>query len=286
VSIFSRPQKRGDATWVKVVGLTPGAFHYRLALEAAEAKPNNIPLGDYYAAMLPIISERNSIAKWYFASLIAMLLYKLKLLSTFEIPFLTVNPEIVGFVIFSLFSFSSLIFSSHQAKINRAQSLFGEIFNKASGAKKQDLLLRFPEMYQAISYVNWLSLGPKYMYPLKSLPILQSANIILMLASSIILLIFNCWLVVSVTIDLYLFEMDGLGVWGKVALAGCWVALIMACLQPSNSYRKLWFSHYGLSQLLERYRKANPTRYRAYILRLAETEHGARVFQKDTNMTG
>ncbi|MEP5622348.1 MAG: hypothetical protein ABJP82_07175, partial [Hyphomicrobiales bacterium] len=202
-------------------------------------------------------------------------LLKLQVVVSVELPNVNLSPEAVGFILLLLFSIVAVLFSEVQSKVYRYQSLFEAVYNSSSAAKKQDLLLRFPRMFSGLQYENWLSARPRYMHPMKTFPKRLTLLLLLTLPVLLAFALGGFALLVSFSVDLWKFESNIVGIWGKLIVMSSWVFLVFALLMPTISYSKIKFEHYGMVDLLTRLQKRDPVRHAHFMRKIAKTSHGS-----------
>lgn len=263
--IFGPPPKRAENTLVKTVALTPKQLHFRLALENAEYDLEELPLDAYYSACDSVYDHRNR--TWYWSSIFggALFLYVTGVLKGFSFPSVELDSEVIGFALFALYSVTTLLYALAQSKVYRYQSLFEAVAEASSAARRQDYLLRYPRVFSGLMYSNWLTARPRYMHPRQAFPKRLVLLLVLTVPTLIAMILFVIWLLVTTTINLWQYDARALGNWGRVLVCVSWVGFIFAILVPTISYKKIYFDHFGLTELLGRYEKSNRSRYVHYI---------------------
>lgn len=284
---FRRPQaKRKPGTLTKSVWLSPKEVHYRLALERAELDASRIPFDEYYSALCEIVEKRDDISKWMLAALFALFLFKIRALIEFELPIVTVNPSVLGHIIFLAYAVSGLIFSSLQARIYQYQSVFEAAMDRSTGHDKQHMLLKYPKAYNVLLYHSWVSARPKYMHPKADWPVRMVIALLALLFFLVATLVFCAWIILSVTIELWQADAPGVGPWGRTLVGSSWAILIFSLLLPTISFRKIEFEHYGLVELLGRLQGRDPDRHRYYSALIGHTEHVRTTFKSEGQTRG
>lgn len=269
---FGAPPKRRKDSSVKTVGLAPKQLHFRLALESSEYDLDQLPLDAYYSACGSVYDRRDK--AWYWSSLFggALFLYATGVLKGFSFPSIELDAEVVGFALFALYSVTVLLYSLAQSKVYRYQSLFEAVADTSSAARRQDFLLRYPKVYSGLMYSNWLTARPRYMHPRQAFPKRLVLLLLLTIPTLIAMISFMIWLLTTVTIDLWHYDVQTLGNWGRVLVCVSWAGLFFAALMQTFSYRKIYFDHFGLSELLGRYEKRDRARYLHYIRKIDQAK--------------
>lgn len=277
--MFGKFEKRPFKSLVKRVRLTPKEFHFRLALEHADFDPEKIDYDGYYEGLASVLDTRDKVWLWNSLTFAALFLFYLGALDDFDFFGISMDASIMGHVLFLLFCLTTLLFMNQQAKVVRYQSVFNSGHDRSTGSKKQHMILRYPRAYGPMIYANWMSGGPRFMFPVKRMPIRVVVLLVAMVPALLAWVGFTLWLLVKVSVQLWSTAPELLGVWSQVAVVVGWITLAMAALLPTLAFKKMVFDHYGLSQMLAQVRKNRPERYSYFLGRISQTDHGSKVFE-------
>lgn len=281
--MFGKFEKRPATSLVKRVRLTPKEFHYRLALEKADHNRKNIDYDGYYEGLTSVLDARDKVWLWNSLAFAALFLFYLGALDDFDFFGISIDAEIIGHVLFLLYSLTTVLFANQQAKVFRYQSVFNSAHDRSTGSQKQHMILRYPRANGPMHYANWMSGGPRYMFPVKRIPRRVMILLVAMVPALLAWLGFTAWLLIRVSIQLWATASDVIGMWSQTAVIVGWIGFIMATLLPTIAVKKMEFDHFGLSELLTQSHRNRPARYSYYVELIARTDHGSRVFQGNDN---
>lgn len=256
----------------KEIKLSSGQLYYRLALENADFKEEEIDLDSYYKSAEPFIEQRDKALLWYAILLAALYFSYIGAVRDLRILGLSLNSEITSYFILPSISVLSLTYAMCVSRVSRYVDLFIYIFNKSTGPKKQDIILRYPKMFTSLHFNSWMTGAPRYMVNSKFLP----KRIVLILILSIPAILFSIsffsWLIYRVSYIIWVDDPAHIGIWSKLIVAASISLILTSWFVPSISLLRIRFNHLGLLTLLGRFEKNNQVRYSHYVMVALETE--------------
>lgn len=277
--MFRRFEKRPKGTLVKQLRLSPKELYYRLASEEAGYDRSKIPLEDYYKAGTNVRDRQRKALIFYATALIALFFYYLGQLDEFSLLGITLSEEVLGHGLLAMASIATYQYALVTAKVQRYQSLFQYIYDTSPGAKKQDLLLRFPSMFTSMIYFNRMSGGPANMFPDRPYSIRVILLLLLLIPATLAWIISVTYLAIAVSLELWGHGPFATEFWSKAWILSCWGLVGASWLLPTLSFFKIQFEHYGMTTLLERARLRDRDRYIDYIQMIDSTPLGQRTFE-------
>lgn len=246
-----RRSKREQNSLTKYIYLSSKDITYRLALEHFNYKRENIPFDQWYLGFLSVKPARD---RHFFINLFALMVLVIAnfgLLKTLDFNGIKIQGQLLFPAIFMAYSYSSMIFSYHQAKIKKFEDVFHSAFENAQQSEKIKLLLTYPLVYNALQFNPFISGNPKHMYPDRDYPIRLIFILTLMTLVSIPYILLALWAVISATNRIYQETME-VSIWlGWGVIATSWF-FILASVLLTTGYTKRRFVHFGLVNILQK----------------------------------
>ena len=277
--MFPKFEKRPKGTLVKQQDLSPKEFYYRLASEEAGYDRENIPLDEYYEASVPIKARQERALLFYATAIAALLFYFLGKLEEFSFSGVKLNDAVMGHGLLALSALANFQYALTTAKLQRYQSLFHYIYDTGNGARKQDLLLRYPSMFTSFMYFNRMSGGPANMLPKRAYSYRVIIFLVLLVPAVMAWFFSVAYLMIYVSVDIWGAGAVAKESWSKVWIIGCWGLFGASWLLPTLSFFKIRFQHFGMTSLLERVRERDPSRYGKYLRMIDSLPLGRRAFE-------
>ena len=271
--------KRPSGTLVKQIKLSQKELFYRLASEEAAYDRAKIPLKAYYDAAAILRDRQSKALIFYATALLALFFYHLGQLDEFSLLGLSLSEAVLGHGLLAFAAVATFQYALATAKIQRYQSLFQHIYDTSSGAKQQDLLLRFPSMFTSMFYFSRMSGRPAHMLPDRPYSIRLIILLLLLFITGLAWIFSVSYLAVAVSLDLWDQGLFATKIWSKVWILGCWGLVGASLLLPTMSLSKIKFHHFGLVTLLARAQIRDHHRYDKYIQMINNSPLGQRALR-------
>lgn len=266
-----RKIRREEGSLVKNFYLTPKDVAYRLALENAGYDSKNIPLPAWYESLKSTKSSRDKYFLANAVSFFGLILANFGALQGIEYNGVEIDKKFILPSLFAFYSTSILFYSYFQSKVRRYEEVFHSIYEKSSHAEKFDLLLRYPESFNALQFNPFIAGNPKHMLPARDYPIRLIFIIILTLSISIPWLLMTFWLIIQSTISIYSITIPSWSWFGLAVNIASWSALIGSSLLTTSNFRRKYI-HYGMVSLLQKARP-NEKRHGEMIRRINKVRY-------------
>lgn len=277
MSLFGRRssfEKREIGSLSKTIKLRPSALSHRLALEAADYDTVSLDasLNVYYAAAVDLTQRRDKLLFWYTILICALYAQFLGFLEVFQFSGVALHSDVTAHFLLLMTSAITLLFTFTMAKVNRYVQIFDYAFQSATGAKKQDLILRYPRIFSPLHFDFWMTGSPKYMVHKKTFSVRVALVLLLSVPAIIATMLFFYWLIGSVSVELWTTESESLGLWSKIIVAMSVAMILASTIMPPLSFKKIAFEHFGLLDGLERLQSKDTARHSLFVLRTCDAQ--------------
>lgn len=240
-------------------------------MESAGYNQEYIPLQDWYSSLQNVKSTRDNYFLTNAISLLGLILANFGALGGMEYSGIEIDKQFVLPSLFLLYSISGMSFSYFNSKVSRYENIFHSIYDRSSHAAKFDLILRYPESFNALQFNPFIAGNPKHMFTARDYPIRLMLLILLILTLSIPLILINLWIISISTIAIYNTNFPS-GSWTGISInIACWAALTGSALLITPMLKRKYF-HYGLVNLLQK-AKPIPEKHARMIRRINRVTH-------------
>ncbi len=267
---FGNPKKRRPGQLIKEVTLKNKEVSYRLSLEKFDFDEEKIPLQDYYEALKTIkpVRDRYFILGIFSYSLLALVYFGgIKSIESYGVA-LESNLFLAASLL--LTSIVGILFTNHQNKIYRYDSVFTYIFEKSDHSKRHDLLLRFPEAYNVMQYNPFIVGNPAHTLIKKNYPIRFIILMISVLFVAIVYLFLWSSLLYATAIELWNNSPEKWKLINRSILISSFVLYGVSWLLHNSNSGKTRYEHFGLVNLLAKLREKNPQKHQLRVQQINE----------------
>lgn len=270
LSFFQKPKKRQKDSLLKEFTYKDKEVSYRLSLEQYGYDEEKIPLQDYYESLKSIKPLRDRYFFWGLFSYSLLALVYFGAIKSIESYGVALDNSVFLAVSLLLTSVSGIFFANYQNKVARYDSLFLYLFEKSDHANRHDLLLRYPEAYNAMQYNPFITGNPAYTFRKKNFPI----RIILLVITIVFVIVvyFALWisLLYATAYDLWNNSPEEWVVINRSILLSSFALYAVSMLLHHGNSGKARYEHHGLVSLLTRLQNKDPKKHLLRIKQINE----------------
>lgn len=246
--------------FTKLANLSDGAITSLLL--SASGKSSSEALEYCYSSFCSICDTRNKMLGLLAVSSALTLLSYFEVLRSFSTSGIEIGGEYLKHISLMFMALVGVSYSSVETKYSYYKSLFDHVFQNLVPAEKVILLIRYPRAFDVIKFTH-SSIGyPAEMFPVRQRWYLPFA--ILALAGIAVFLILSILLSVLVAIDVWRSEAVHPLISKSIVILFAYSSILSLLFPRYNSWRKRQYRHYGLSNLVARFRIERPEREKVF----------------------